>query len=489
MRQGLSKGLYIRGKQCPKSLWLHKFKPELKDEVSERQKAAFGAGTEVGELACNLFPGGVMVPFKGLSIAEQVTRTRQAIANGEDTIYEASFEHDGIFVKVDILRQSGEAWDIYEVKGSTEVKPVHMDDVALQAYVLRNAGLDVGKVNLVHLNNKYCRRGNIDPHELFSIADLTKGALEKQEEVAYEVRRLRDMLTGDMPEVGIGRQCSSPYDCDFQGYCWQDVPEDSVFELNGRGIDPFAYYHRGMRRLEDLPLADLNRRQRLQVELHLSKGERINAAEIANFLEDLWYPLVHLDFETFMAPIPLFDNSRPYQQVPFQYSLHIQQAQNSSIEHREYLARPGVDPRPGLIEGLLREIPQDACVLTYNMAFEKGRLKELAKDFPDHAEGLNGILSRVRDLIVPFRKRHAYRWQQRGSSSIKKVLPAFVPGLSYKGMPIADGGMAMAAYHLMCAERDPGKLAEIRENLLAYCKLDTEAMVQLLEQLYELSQV
>jgi len=488
MRSGLSKGLFIRGKQCTKSLWLHKFKPELKDEVSEQQKAAFGAGTEVGELACDLFPGGVMVPFEGLSIAEQLARTRQAMDEGAETIYEASFEHDGIFVKVDILHKNGESWDIYEVKASTAVKPVHIDDVALQTFVLREAGISVGKVHLVHLNNQYCRNGNIVPQELFAIADLTGEAMGKQEEVASEIGRLKEMLAGEMPEVGIGPQCSSPYDCDFQGYCWKDVPKDSVFELNGKGIDPFAYYHRGMARLEDLPLDDLNRRQRLQVELHLCQGEQIDAAAIADFLEGLWYPLVHLDFETFMAPIPLFDNTRPYQQVPFQYSLHIQREQNGPIEHREYLATPGNDPRPGLIDGLLREIPQDACVLTYNMAFEKGRIKELARDFPDHAEGLNGILDRVRDLIVPFRKRHAYRWQQRGSSSIKKVLPAFVPELSYQGMPIADGGMAMAAYHLMCAETDPDRLAEIRRNLLAYCKLDTEAMVQLLAQLYKLAQ-
>ncbi|MCF6267683.1 MAG: DUF2779 domain-containing protein [Desulfuromusa sp.] len=487
MKQGLSKGLYVRGKRCQKSLWLQKSQPELKDKTSEQQLAVFGSGTAVGELACDLFPGGIMVPYEGLNVQAQVAMTRQAMQDGQETIYEASFEYDGIFVKVDILHKHENAWDIYEVKGSTSVKSVHKDDVAVQQYVLSGAGVKIGKVYLVHLNNRYVRDGAIEIDQLFSIADLSDLAKEKQDEVASSVAELRKMLAGEMPEVKIGPHCSKPYACDFHGHCWQQVPENSVFKLNGRGIDAFDYYHRGMQRLDDLPLDKLNRSQRMQVECYLAKDEHIDHNKIAKYLEGLWYPLVHLDFETFMAPVPLFDNSRPYQQMPFQYSIHIQLEKGGPVEHREYLAVPGVDPRPELIAGLLRDIPEEACVLTYNMTFEKGRLKELAKDFPAESETLNGIVQRVRDLIIPFRKRFAYRWQQQGSSSIKKVLPAFVPELSYQGMPIANGGMAMAAYHLMCAEEDAAKLSEIRKNLLAYCKLDTEAMVHLLRCLYDLS--
>ena len=486
MGQGLSKGLYIRGKQCQKSLWLHKHRNELKDKVSGQQLAIFGAGTAVGELACNLFPGGVMIPYDGLSIQEQIALTKKSIEQGCNTIYEASFDHDGIFIKVDILHRNGEEWDLYEVKGSTKIKAVYKDDVALQLYVLNNNDLNIGKVGLIHLNSGYTRSGDIEIDKLFSITDLTEIAMQKQDEVANGVIELRNMLEKEMPENKIGSQCSEPYTCDFHGHCWQDVPKDSVFKLNGRGIDKFDYYHSGMQRMADLPLDKLNRTQRMQVETHLNKVEHIARDKITGFLDELWFPLVHLDFETFMAPVPLFDESRPYQQMPFQYSIHIQREKDGPIEHREYLAVPGSDPRPELIAGLLRDIPESACVLTYYMTFENGRLSELARDFPAHADGLNNITQHVRDLIIPFKKRWAYTWQQEGSSSIKKVLPAFVPELSYKGMAIADGGMAMAAYHLMCAENDPKKLAEIRKNLLAYCHLDTEAMVRLLECLYVL---
>jgi hypothetical protein len=485
MRTGLSKGLYIRGLQCPKSLWLHKHAPELKDAVSEEQQAIFQSGSDVGELACELFPGGLLVPFEGLTVAEQIAKTARAMADGLEVIYEASFEHDGIFIKVDILRRGESGWEVYEVKGSTGVKDVHRDDVSLQLFVLKGAGIDVPKVCLVHIDNSYLRQGAVKVERLFVIADLTEMALERQEEVAAQVKVLRSMLTGATPEIAIGPQCSSPYGCDFQGHCWKDVPQDSVFDLAGRGIDKFKAYHDGLRSFEDLPLEGLNRSQRLQVEMHLAKGERIDREGIREFLDGLWYPLVHLDFETFISAIPLYDQTRPYQQVPFQYSIHIQREAGGSVEHFEYLAEPNVDPRPGLINGLLRTIPEEACVLAYFMAFEKSRLAELAEDFPIYSDRLIKLIGNVRDLIVPFRSRMAYRWSQHGSASIKKVLPAFVPELSYEGMAIANGGMAMQAYHTMCAEQNPQRLAELRGHLLDYCRLDTEAMVRLCEVLHK----
>jgi len=484
MGKGLSKSLYLKGKQCHKALWLHKYKPEFKDELTERQKAIFATGHEVGELACDLFPSGVMVPFEGLTVQGQIGMTAQAMADGQETIYEASFEYDGIFVKVDILRKDGEAWDIYEVKSATSVKPVNDDDVALQLYVLSQAGIKVGKVYLVHLNKEYTRNGEIEVEKLFSMTDLTDIAQIKQGEVQVALAEFAEVMDGSLPEVKIGRHCSEPYDCAFKGHCWQDVPENSVIELAGKGINKFDYYHRGIRILDDLPLDKLNGSQRFQVEQYLKRGEHIDPEGLSKFLDTLWYPLVHLDFETFQSPVPLFNRTKSYQQVPFQYSIHIQMEQGGPIEHCEFLAVPGVDPRPELIAGLTRDIPRDACILTYYMSFEKGRLAELGRDFPDFAEVIDDMISRVRDLIVPFKKRYAYHWQQQGSNSIKDVLPAFIPDLSYEGLKIANGGMAMTAYHQMCSEGDPEKLAEIRQDLLEYCRLDTEAMVRLLECLY-----
>jgi hypothetical protein len=475
----LSKSQYIRGMQCHKSLYLYKHNKDLRDETSAAQQAIFSSGTDVGLLAQDLFPGGIEVPFEGLTIAQQVALTEREMATGRKTIYEASIEHDGFFVKVDILHKGENGWELYEVKSSTSVKDVNYHDIALQYYVLTGAGIKLHKACLVHINNQYVRNAAIEINRLFSISDLTTEVVEMQDDVSNNVAAMRSMIGGKVPEIDIGRHCSDPYDCDFRGHCWQHVPEDSVFDLRGRGIDKFNCYDRGLIAFADLPLDELNNSQRFQVEMHLKQAEHVNPEGIKAFLDSLWYPLCHFDFETFMSPVPFYDGTKPYQQIPFQYSLHIQREEGGPIEHYEFLAEPNVDPRPGLIKTMLAQIPEDACVLTFNMAFEKTRLKELIQNFPKHAEDLNNIHERVMDLIVPFRKRFAYRWQQRGSNSIKNVLPAFIPEMSYKDLEISDGGMAMDAYHLMCAEGDEAKLKKLRNNLLKYCERDTEAMVKL----------
>ncbi len=477
--QFLSKSQYVRGMQCYKSLYLYKYHKELQDEISASQQAIFASGTDVGILAQELFPDGVEVPYEGLSISEQVRITKDEIAKGTKTIYEASFEFDGLFVKVDILHHGTNGWELYEVKSSTAVKAVNYHDVSFQFYVVTGAGIHLSKTSLVHINNQYVRNGNIEVDQLFTINDMTSDVLGMQESIPNVITKIRSMLDSPSPNIEIGPHCSDPYDCDFHGHCWQHIPVDSVFDLRGRGIDKFSMYHRGLISLNDIPLNELNNNQRFQVEMHLSKGEQIDKNGIRDFLEGLWYPLCHFDFETFMSPVPLHNGMRPYQAIPFQYSLHIQREEGGPIEHYEFLAKPNIDPRPDLIQAMLSQIPIDSCVLAYNMSFEKTRIKEMSEDFPEYAEGLNHIYNRIMDLIVPFRKRYAYRWQQHGSNSIKHVLPAFIPELSYNDLEISHGGMAMDAYHLMCAEKVPKKLETLRNNLLKYCERDTLAMVKL----------
>ncbi|MFK5925944.1 MAG: DUF2779 domain-containing protein, partial [Desulfuromusa sp.] len=228
---------------------------------------------------------------------------------------------------------------------------------------------------------------------------------------------------------------------------------------------------------------ELNNVQRQQVEATQKQQDSTDNDKVKEFLDTLWYPLCHLDFETFNTPIPKFDHTRPYQQVPFQFSIHVQQQAGAEPQHFEYLVQSDIDPRRELIEQLLAIISSDACVLTYNQAFEKGVLRNLAELFPDLAEVINARLPNVRDLMVPFRKRDVYRWQMRGSYSIKEVLPAMVPELSYDGMEIADGMAAMRAYHEMCALEPGEELNRLRKGMLEYCRLDTLAMVRILGEL------
>lgn len=484
---GLSKTLILKGLQCPKALYLSKYPPDFTFPPQPDLEARYRAGTQVGLLAQQLFPGGIEVPFAGLSVAEQIARTRQLIEDGAQVIYEASFSFDGIFVKVDILVRDGDAWQVHEVKMATSTKPVNLADVAIQYYVLNGCGLQISEAYLVHINNQYVRQGAIDVQLLFAGEDILEAVLELQATLPGQVAALRQTLQGAAePQIDIGPHCSDPYECDFIPYCWRHIPENSVFDLKGRGVKKFEYYQQGMIRFEDLSLDELNPAQRQQVEATLTQQNTHNPDGVAVFLATLWYPLYHLDFETFNSPIPLFDSTRPYQQVPFQYSLHRQSAAGAEPQHFAYLAAPNVDPRRELIEQLLAQIPADGCVLTYNQAFEKGVLRELAGLFPDLAPQIELRLEHVRDLMLPFRKRDVYRWQMAGSYSIKQVLPAMVPELSYEGLSIADGQAAMQAYHTMCALEPGAGLERLRAAMLRYCQLDTLAMVRILGQLEKL---
>ncbi|MFU8773114.1 MAG: DUF2779 domain-containing protein [Anaerolineales bacterium] len=482
-RSDLSKSLILKGMQCPKALYLQKNPPDFDSPAQPDLAAKFRAGHEVGILAQQLFPGGTEVPYEGLSVSGQIEQTRQLIESGAEVIYEASFEYDGIFVKVDILVKDGDAWQIHEVKMSTSVKEVYLNDVAIQFYVLGQAGLLISGAYLVHINNQYVRQGDIDVQQLFASQDVLEEAFARQAGLSEMINELRSRLLGSEPQIDIGPHCKDPYECDFIPYCWQHIPDNSIFDLKGNGVKKWSLYERGIIRFDQIPLNELNKNQRHQVEATLNLQDSIDQQAVAAFLDTLWYPLYHLDFETFNTAIPKYDGIRPYQQVPFQYSLHVQQEPGADPQHYEFLADQNIDPRRQLIEQLLDLIPEDACVLTYNQTFEKGVLRDLANLFPDLAEAIDIRLENVRDLMVPFRKRDVYRWQMRGSYSIKEVLPAMVPGLSYEGMVIADGMAAMQAYHDMC-EMQPGEeLDQLRKAMLDYCRLDTLAMVKILEEL------
>jgi len=479
----LSKTLFLKGLQCHKYLHLYKYHPELMDEIPAEREMRFEAGKEVGFYARRLFPGGVEIPYEGQSLPEQVRQTRSEIEKGAATLYEATFTHEGALIKVDILRKAGGGWEIYEVKSSAEVKEVHLDDVALQQYVVEGTGLPVARASLVYINKQYVRQGEIEVEKLFQSKDFTREAKERQGRIQEELGRQRVVLKGPMPEMDVGRHCEDRdrYDCEFRGHCWAEVPEDSVLHLRGRGTDKYALYAQGCRRFADLPLDVLSFRQRIQVEGTLYQRDSINRKRVREFLRSLSYPLYFLDFETLDTPIPPFDGTRPFQKIPFQYSLHYLETEGAELKHHEFLAPPGSDPRDEVARRLINEVPDDACILVYHRTFEKGVLENLAAWFPEHGARIESLIARTKDLEIPFRSKHLYLWQMKGFSSLKSVLPALVPEMSYEGMEIAEGGAASLAYAGMCASSDPEEIQRIRCALLDYCRLDTLGMVKIVE--------
>lgn len=480
----LSKSLFVRGVRCHKSLYLHKYRPELKDEVSAETEKRFAGGYEIGDLAQGLFPGGVLVPYDGLSHEEQLAMTASLIAQGCQTIYEATFFYNSVFVKADIIHRGDDGWDIYEVKAATEVKNYYLDDASVQYYVITGAGLPISRVFVVHVNNQYVRQGAIEVDKLFHKEDITAIAKEKQGFIEEDIERQKAMLKGDEPDIAIGPHCEQNYPCDFISHCWSHIPSPSVFDFRGKGKpDGFALCRQGIVKMEEVSPDILGWRQKFQLDGVLHQNNHIDQVAVQEFLDSLWYPMYFLDFETSMEAIPLYDGIRPYQQVPFQYSLHHLDQPGGELQHDEFLAMPRTDPRKGLMEKLVSEIPDNVCVLAYNSGFEIGKLRDLARGFPEYAAKIEKIIANTHDLAAPFRSYHIYHWQQQGSYSLKNVLPAMVPDFNYDHLDVQNGGMAMDAYAEMNQSDDPDEIAKIRQSLLEYCKLDTLAMVKILERL------
>lgn len=483
----LSKSQFIRGRQCHKSLWLYHHRRDLCEEPDTSQQAGFDSGTDVGILAQQLFPGGIDFTYGDGTLAEQLQRTTAAITSGATTLYEATFEHGGMLVKTDILHRGMDGWELYEVKSATGCKEVYLDDIAVQWWTLLGCGIELVRAGLIHINNQYVRQGDIDVQQLFSIIDVSDKILNRQKLLGEEIIRQQELLTGSEPICDIGPQCDDPYPCDFQGHCWAHIPSPSVFDLRDHGKpNAFSFYRQGIVRLEDLPSASLGWRQQLQVNGTLHQQNRIDQPAVTAFLSDLWYPLCHLDFETtYMTPVPLFNGIRPYQPIPFQFSLHIEDTQGAAIRHIEFLSEANVDPQEGFTQALVTALPVNACILTWNKSFESARLRELAKRFPHWREAITTILPNIRDLMLLFREKSIYHWQFGGSYSIKSVLPALVPELSYSDMEVSNGEEAAQTWLRLRSSVTEEERKKLRSELLAYCHLDTLAMVKILEWIRE----
>ncbi|AEG31328.1 DUF2779 domain-containing protein [Thiomicrospira cyclica] len=485
----LSKSQYIRGLQCHKSLWLLKHRPELRAKPDAEEQALFDTGNTVGDLACQLFPGGVEIKFDPQSFDDMIEQTRQLIADGVEVIYEAAFKQNGIFAMADILVKNGDVWDVYEVKSSTSVKGYHYNDAAVQ-WVALSEVLTLGRIHIVHLNNQYIRQGELDIQQLFTIDDITANVLTLVDGVPEYLAEMEAMLKADEPQILIGTHCDDPHSCDFKSHCWQDVPDVSVFNLyRMNAAKKFDLYHRGIVQYTDIPSTEpLSSVQRIQVETASSGQPLIQPQIVKDFVDDLTYPLHFFDFETFMEAIPRFDGQKPFMQMPFQYSLHILH-ENGELIHKEYLGDEFSDPRPDLVVQMIQDLGEQGSIIAFNQSFEISRIKELARDFKDYKPGLLELIPRFKDLIVPFRNLGYYHPDFNGSFSIKSLLPAMFPNdpeLDYKQLDIQNGGMAMDAFANLSRLKDPDHRDTIRQALLDYCRLDTLAMVRIYQSLHKI---
>ena len=479
----LSKSKYCLGVQCNKILWLDKYAKEEREETSNQN--VLDNGTEVGNLAKELFGFHIDINFSE-DLSQMIKDTKNILKLDKIVITEASFQYENNFCSIDILKKDGNDLEIYEVKSSTEVKPIYIDDISYQVYILLGLGYNVKKASIVHINNHYIKQGDLNLNELFTIEDVTDISFSKQAEIKSKIKEINDYVNDpfekDMP---LSNNCIKPYPCPYFHYCTAHLPKDNIFTIKRMRNDrKFKLYNEGYITYEDLLNSNIDEYTKKEI----LKEDYLNKDNIKAFLNTLSYPLYFLDFETFQDSIPKYDGTYPYQQIPFQYSLHFIEEENGSLKHKEFLADGLSDPRRKLAEKLVEDIPLNVCTLAYNMSFEKTVIKSLANSFPDLKEHLLNIHDNIKDLMIPFKNMDYYNKNMFGSYSIKYVLPALFPNdpsLNYHNLEeVHNGSEAMNAYHqLSILPKD--EVLNLRKNLLKYCELDTYAMVKIWQKLNE----
>ena len=396
-------------------------------------------------------------------------------------MFEPSFVVDNLYARADILVPVKDKWDIIEVKSSTSVKPEHIHDVSFQKYVYEKAGLKIRNCYLMHLNNEYVRKGDIDVKKLFVKEDITADVEGVSEGIIERISEMFDIINDvNCPDIPIHEGCFKPYNCPVEEECWGFLPENSVFELYRGGKKCFELLDNGIHHLKDIPSScKLNDKQKIQCSCGKTGKIHIDRKEIKKFLDKLKYPLYFMDFETYNTAVPLYDGLKPYSQICFQFSLHVQ---NDKIEHYEFLASNG-DPRKEFIASLKEVLGSEGSIIVYNESFEKKRLEELGELFPEYSDWVKSVNKRIVDLIVPFRNFGYYNLKQKGKCGLKQVLPA-ITSKGYDELLINQGGDASQQYfYAVHGGASEAEIKKIRKALLEYCKLDTEGMVWIVDEL------
>jgi hypothetical protein len=485
----ISKSAYMQGLQCSKLLWHRFHEPEAMPKPDALTEAVFDQSRGVGDLAKRMFPGGIEIGA-GVTDLDQTVVLTQQVLEARRPLFEAAFASGAAYARCDILNPVGaDRWDLYEVKSSTSAKPVHLHDISLQVRVLRDAGINVRKYHVVYINKEFVRDGQINPHQFFTCEDVTDAVDELLPNVEDHLDEMQHIIRlDDCPEVAIAPHCNGPLPCPLLDACWSFLPDHSVFTLARIGAKGFKLLEQGIAAIRHIP-ADfkLSPIQQLQRQAVITGQPHIDTTAITAFLKRLKYPVYFLDFETFSPAIPMFDSDGPYEQIPFQFSLHIQQSPGARPEHAMFLAEGTGDPRLTFMERLQSVLGDDGSVVVYNATFEKGVLSRCAELMPDFAPWVDGIKHRVVDLLTPFKSFRVYHPQQRGRASIKAVLPAFT-GRGYDELEIQEGATAsMEFMRVNFGDVPAAERQRVRRQLEDYCGRDTEGMVWLVEALRRLA--
>jgi hypothetical protein len=480
----LSKSKFLEGLQCPKLLWYEYNRKKDLPPIDAATQAIFDEGNRVGAYARKLFPDGIKIE-RDFDPRRQSLKSLAALKLRQP-LFEAGFVYDRAYALADILVPvESDAWDLIEVKSSTQVKEDHYADAAFQKYTYEGAGLLVRKCYIMYLNNTYVKKGEVEPQKLFNKTNITEEAAFRQKLIQKEIEALLKVIASpEMPDIKVGPHCGSPRDCPLEDICWSFLPDkDNIFILYRAGKLRYELLDRGILSLADVPAGELDLKQTLQVKSHATGEPHVNRELLKDFLAKITYPVYYLDFETISPAIPIYDDSRPYQEIPFQYSLDVVEKEGAEPVHYEYLAPGDIDPRPEVLRLLKEQLGESGSIIAYSANFEMKVIKNAAEVYRDYAPWAEKVNARFVDLLEPFKNFFYYHPGQAGSASLKKVLPA-ITGSSYSGLEINNGQLAAAEYYRVTfndvAEKDR---QAVRAALLTYCDLDTRGMIEVLKEL------
>jgi len=484
----LSKSKIIAYRQCPKRLWLEIHQPELGDDSGS--EAVFEIGNRVGDIAQKIFdPSGSGINIDPNQIGWDEARSLSAslLQSGERPVFEAVLRIPGTFALADVMLPNhsfGELrWDVIEVKSSTSVKDYHRDDVALQSYIAERSGIRISKIGVAHIDSQFVYPGNDDYDGLLHVEDLTEPCRERHAEVESWVAEAQMTAAQEThPEVAVGFQCTQPFSCRFYELCHAHLPQAEnspglLPQISGKKLEDWE--SRGITELKDTPDHELNANQQRVKHATLTGEIFFDGLAASEALASQALPAYFMDFETIQMAIPVWVGTRPYQQIPFQFSLHKLDTEGQ-LSHIEFLDLTGNDPREGFVQALLEGAGDRGAIYVYNASFEKSRIHELIVSFPAYAEGLNAINDRMVDLL-PIARKVYYHPCQEGSWSLKAILPGICQNLSYGELEEVQDGMAAGRAYLeaIAPGTDAKRKAEVCTQLLEYCKLDTLATVEI----------
>lgn len=478
----LSKSKFLAGLQCHKRVYLEVHHPAWASPPDPSMQAVLDMGTEIGALARSLFPGGVLIEESYRQREAALAHTASVLAEpATSAIFEGAFEHDGVLVRVDILERvngsdgTANSWRLIEVKSSSRVKDVHLNDLAIQSTVLHGAGITLSAIGLMHMNTDYTYDGGeIDLHRLFAIEDVTDAVAIRQADVPAQVAAMKTLLRQNAPPtIEPGHHCHSPYECPFWDHCTKDKPARWIVHLPGSKQVVSRLVEQGITTIDEIPDGtDLTLPQR-----RVKENVEWISSSLGTALRSIRYPVHHVDFETVMLAVPRYPATRPYQSIPVQWSNHIEE-ESGDLTHHEFLHIEPTEPRKRWAEALIESLGTRGSICVYS-AYEGAMMRQLAETFPEYRSAFYAILKRLWDLH-PVIKDHYYHPAFNGSYSIKSVLPAVAPALGYGDLAIQAGGQAAAEYYRMVfVETDWVERADIKDALLRYCERDTLALVEL----------